>query len=150
MVFSITNIYEMLTFPINVAHALGVMELNLVVLAIDKANLTITYNVQALHSLLIDYHDSIISAIRYQHHIVWQVLLSLNTNDFAWVPQILRFGIFYLLRCLLHFLCLFLSLNLFLLLWLNIECLVVIQMIKVKIICHRYKQVKNLSHSLTV
>jgi hypothetical protein len=63
MVFRITHVDEMRSLTIDVAHALGMMELSFSVGAIDETNLTIANSVNTFHSFFVHYDEAVIRAI---------------------------------------------------------------------------------------
>ncbi len=79
----------MLILPEYMAEALGVMELSLIIGPIDQSYLSVSNLLYELHRVLIDYHKSVIGAVRNDDQVVLQSSLLLNTQDLAWVSQVL-------------------------------------------------------------
>lgn len=94
MVLGITDVHKMGAFSIDMAQSLGMVELNLLVVAVHEAELAIAHNTNTLEGLLVNNDYSVIRSVRYQQKIILQVLLSFNAEDLAWVLQVLGFSIF--------------------------------------------------------
>lgn len=150
MVFSITYIQIMSAFPVDVAYALRMMELCLVVGTIDETNFTVTNNVIAFQRFFIHNYNSVISWVWDNQHIVWHAFLTLNSQNFAWVPQVLRlcgrqsWGLrrpILIISISVRQMLLHMSL---LLLRSQLESCLMVEWIVIKIISNRYKQIKNL------
>jgi hypothetical protein len=94
MVLGITDVYKMGAFSVDMAKALGMVKLNLLVGAVHEAKLAIAHNTNTLKGLLVNNDYSVVRSVRYQQKIVLEVLLSFNTQDFAWILQVLRLRIF--------------------------------------------------------
>ena len=65
MILRVAEIYEMLVFSEDMAHTLWMMELSLIVRAINQTNLTISDLIFKLHGLLIDDYHAIVCGICY-------------------------------------------------------------------------------------
>ena len=63
MVFTITDVQEVLILSEDVTHSLRVMELRLIVCPIDKAYFPVADLVLELHRVLIDDHESIVGRV---------------------------------------------------------------------------------------
>lgn len=94
VVLRITHIDEMRSLAIDVAHALGMMELSLFVCAIDETNLTIANRVHTFHRFFVHYDEPVIRAIRNHQEIEGHIFLLFNTDDFSRVFKVLRSCIF--------------------------------------------------------
>ena len=64
MIFAVTDVQKVLVLSEHVTHALRVMELRLIVCAIDKTNLSVANLVLKFHRILIDEHNPVIRSIR--------------------------------------------------------------------------------------
>ena len=65
MIFAVTDVQKVLILPEYVTHALRVMELSLIVRAINQTNLTISDLIFKLHGLFIDDYHAIVCSICY-------------------------------------------------------------------------------------
>ena len=88
----------MLILAEDVAHALRVMELCLIIGTIYEANFTVSDLIFKLHSVLVDKHDSVVRSIGDNEEISVQAGLLFDTYDLAGVPQVLPAGRPFLIR----------------------------------------------------
>ena len=63
MILRVADVYEVLVFTENVAEALGMMELRLIIVSIDKADLAVSNLLIELHCFLIHEDDTIIGSV---------------------------------------------------------------------------------------
>lgn len=64
MILGITNVDVVIALSVNVTQALWVVELHLIVISIDQANLAISNDIHALHGFFIYHDQTVIRTIR--------------------------------------------------------------------------------------
>ena len=89
MILCVADVYEVLVLTENVAEALRMMELRLIIVSIDKADLTVSYLLIKLHCLLIHQDNTIIGSVRDHDQVMIQASLLLDTDHFARVSEVL-------------------------------------------------------------
>ena len=146
VVLCVAKVQEVLILPENVAEALRMMELSLVVGTIDQANLAIADLVFKLHRLLVNNYKSVVCRVNDHKKVVVEAGLLLDADGFAWVPKILSGShlLFLRLSDVLADYLLFLSL-LLLFFWHHANGGCVIQSFVVEIVGDRQKQIEHLS-----
>ena len=82
----------MLILTEDMAHALRVVELRLVVLSINKANFTVSNLILELHGIFIYNDNTVISRICDENEVSIQASLFLNADDFTRVAEVLTSG----------------------------------------------------------
>ncbi len=97
MVFRVTEVDEMLVLSVDMAQALRVVKLSLVVSTVHQTNLAVSDLILKSHCVFIDYNDSIICGVCNNNQVSIQAMLFLNADDFAWVPEVLTTCNFFLI-----------------------------------------------------
>ena len=98
VIFTVAEVQKVLILAEDVAHALRVMELRLVIGTIHEANFTVANLILKLHGVLVDKHDSVVRSIGDNEEISVQAGLLFDTYDLAGVPQVLSAGRPFLIR----------------------------------------------------
>ena len=97
MIFRVTEIDKMLILSIDMAQALWVMKLSLIVSTIYQTNLAVSDLILKCHCVFIDYNHSIICRVSYKNQVSIQTELFLNTDDFTRVSEMLTTCNFFLI-----------------------------------------------------
>ena len=92
MVLRVAKVDEVLILSEDMAHALRMMELRLVVLTINKANFTVSNLILELHGIFIYNDYTVVSRICDENEITIEACLFLNADDFAGVAKVLTPG----------------------------------------------------------
>ena len=89
VVLAVAQVQEVLVLSEDMAHALRVMELRLVVGTVDESNFSVANLVLKLHRILVYEHDAIVGRIGDYDEISVETSLFFNADDLAWVSEIL-------------------------------------------------------------
>ena len=92
MILTVTEVQEVLVLAEDVAHALRVMELRLIIGSINEADFTVSDLVFELHRFLVDDHDSVVGGVGDDQQVAVQAGLLFNTDELAGVAEILPAG----------------------------------------------------------
>lgn len=89
MVLRVAKVDEVLILTEDMAHALRVMELGLVIQTIHKANLSVSNLILKLHRIFIYYDNTVVCRICDENEVTIEAGLLLNAYDFARIAEIL-------------------------------------------------------------
>ena len=92
MVLRVAKVDEVLVLTEDVAHALRVMKLRLVVLSINKANFAVSNLILKLHGIFIDDDYAVVGRVCDDNEITIETSLLLNADYFAGVTEVLTSG----------------------------------------------------------